>query len=75
MTVSTRFDEGDKIFFLQKAKVFTTIVRGFVIEKKGKGAAPVTTYLCHEQDKEKQNHILVPELEAFGSKEELLKSL
>lgn len=75
MTIETKFNEKDQIFFLHNGKVVTSIVRGLTVEKQAKYTGPVITYLCNENEAEKQVFIKVLETSAFKSKEELLKSL
>lgn len=75
MTVTTKFNDGDKIFFLRDQKVLVTTVRGFIIEKRPKSTEPTITYLCHEGEDEKQVHLKILETSAFPSKEALIKSL
>lgn len=78
MTINTLFKEGEEIFFIHEAKVISSIVQGFKIErlpqKDGGGYETVITYLCN-RDPLKSVNVKVLESIAFKSKAALLKSL
>lgn len=76
MTIETKFDEGDTVFFLHNSKVIKSTVQGFKIERLPTKDAHVTTitYLCNSEEGERVN-IKVDEAIAFSTKEKLLKSL
>lgn len=75
MTITTRFSEGDRIFFLQQNKILITTVRG-VVSEKFPNKEVVVTYLCHESATASGGALIkVLETNAFSSKEDLVKSL
>lgn len=77
MQITTRFSEGDKIFFLHNGKAVTTVVRGAIIERRPQNpGVTIVIYLCNENEGAGTTvHIKVSETVAFGTKEELLNSL
>lgn len=79
MTITTKFEEGDLIFFIHNAKVLVNTVRGFKIERlrerDSSDCKTSITYLCSPDESEKQVFLKVDESIAFATKEELLLSL
>lgn len=76
MTIETKFNRGDKIFFLSPGnpKVISSTVQGFKIELHSISKNPTITYLCNGE-RESNVNVKVEEERAFKTKEELLKSL
>lgn len=73
MTIETRFNEGDKLFFISDAKkVVETVVRGFKIERID--GVTKTIWLCNTKPDEKI-HLKVEDQFAYPSKQALLNSL
>lgn len=77
MTIVTKFQENDKVFFLHNSKVIDSIVRGFKIERLPNGLDghnTLITYFCAREPELKVS-VKVEEENAFPTKEDLLKSL
>ena len=73
MTIETKFNDVDKIFFIHNAKVLDSVVRGFKIERTdGKNTI---TYLCNKDNEDKMLRLKVEEENGFPTKEALLQSL
>lgn len=74
MTIETRFNEGDKIFFINvhTMKVVESTVRGYKIEALN-GVTEITWLFNDEPDKNVNGK--VQDKFAYKTKEELLKSI
>lgn len=77
MTIETRFNEGDKIFFISNKKAIESVVREIKIHRLQNEKDVYhnqVLYLCNKDGNALVN-IKVEEDDAFASKEDLLKSL
>jgi len=76
MTIETKFDISDKIFFISNKKSHSSIIRGIKVDV---AFCPIETnikitYLCNE-DSDARVHIKIEEEDAYKTKEELLQSI
>lgn len=83
MTIKTKLDIGEQVFFIFDKKVIESVIRKIQVEVSNNApnaeAGEVNIifnvlYLCNKQD-DKQINVKVEEQHAFRSKAELLKSL
>lgn len=76
MTIETKFNINDKIFFLSNNKSCTSTVRGMKIHVSycPEEIDTDVVYLCNDEANSSV-FLKVDEKDAFPSKEELLKSL
>lgn len=72
MTIETKFDKGDLIFFIENRKCCSSIIRRIKIDVSLLFTEII--YLCNS-DNNGTVYIKVSEINAFKSKDELLKSL
>lgn len=73
MKFPTKYDVGDKIFFISNKKVVDTVIRQININAKKDSYEVI--YLCNSEEGEQRIHIKVAEEDAFISKEVLIQSL
>lgn len=73
MEIKTKLNIGDEIFFIGSRKIVSSKVQRIKVETFGKKVE--ITYLCNEDDTQKQVYLKVDETDAYKSKQELIKTL
>lgn len=71
MTIETKFNIGDQIFFIGNKKSTSSIVQGIKIEI---GAETTITYLCNN-DSDARVGIKVLEQDAYATREKLVAEI
>ncbi len=73
MTIETKLEVGNKIFFIHDKRIIQSIVRGIKIEVDYM-YKQVITYICNKEE-DKMIGVKVEEEFSFKTKEDLLNSL